>query len=150
MPVGADGSILSAIVLRIESWLKRLCAVSLILLMQGPALLVQEVAWAKMLVSYTRQRGVVRGVVDTFDGKHPCKMCAKAAELRKSEGKGDPVNRPQEKKTVRFAWGEMVNTNHLVVPDDSWTDCLKLPASAKPGTRGRGKDSPVVPPPEQV
>lgn len=52
----------------------------------------------EMLVSYTRQGGLVRGVVETFDGKHPCKMCAKAAELRKNEGKGDPMNQPQEKK----------------------------------------------------
>lgn len=103
-----------------------------------------------MLVSYTRQRGLVRGVVETFDGKHPCKMCAKAAELRKNEGKGDPLNRPQEKKPIRFAWGEMVNPHHLVVTGDSGIDCLKLPASAKPDTTGRAKDSPVVPPPERV
>jgi hypothetical protein len=150
MPVSTDGFTLLAIVLRIESWLKRLCAVSLILLMQGPALLVQEVAWAKMLVSYSQQRGLVRGVVETFDGKHPCKMCAKAAELRKSEGKGDPMNQPREKKPIRFTWGEMVNANHLVVPDNPGIDCLTPLAAATPGTPGRGKDSPVAPPPKEV
>lgn len=136
--------------IRIESWMKRLCAVSLILLMQGPALLVQEVAWAKMLVSYTQQRGLVRGVVETFDGKHPCKMCAKAAELRKSEGKSDPLNQPREKKPIRFTWGEMVDTRHLVVPEDSWIDCLAPLSSVTLRTPGRGKDSPLVPPPRQA
>lgn len=135
---------------RIESWLKRLCAVGLILLMQGPALLVQEVAWAKMLVSYTSERGLVRGVVETFDGKHPCKMCAKAEEFRKNEGKGDPLDRPQQKENIRLMWGEMLDANRLVLPDDCGTDCLTLPASAPHDAPGRGKETPVVPPPERV
>ena len=130
------------------SWLKRLCAVSLILLMQGPAMLVQEVAWAKMLVSYSREKGLARGVVETFDGKHPYQMCAKAEELRKSEGKGDPQNQPQEKQPIRFTWGEMVNSNHLVIPKDSGIDWLTPTPSTTPLSQGRGKDSPVVPPPE--
>jgi hypothetical protein len=135
---------------RIESWLKRLCAVGLILLLQGPAMLVQEVAWAKMLVSYTQQRGLLRGVVDTFDGKHPCKMCAQAEAIRKSEGKGDPQHPQSGKKSIRFTWGEMVTANRLVVPEDRGRDCLKPLATASTRTPGRGKDSPVLPPPEQA
>jgi hypothetical protein len=150
MPGGTNGFILFARMLRIESLLKQLCALCLILLMQGPAIMVQEVAWAKMLVSYTQQRGLVRGVVETFDGKHPCKMCAKAEQLRKSEGKGDPMNQPQEKKTIRFTWGEMVNSNDLVVPDDSGIECMISLACAAPPTPGRAKDSPTVPPPRQA
>ena len=53
--------------------------------MQGPAMLVQEVAWAKMLVTYTQERGLKRGVIETFDGKHPCDLCNKAAEMRQQE-----------------------------------------------------------------
>lgn len=147
MPVSTDGFTLLAIVLRIESWLKRLCAVSLILLMQGPALLVQEVAWAKMLVSYSQQRGLVRGVVETFDGKHPCQMCAKAEELRKSEGKGDPRNQPQEKNPRHFNWGEMIVAKWLVVPMDSGTQYLTSFAVEPVRPLGRGKDSPASPPP---
>jgi hypothetical protein len=77
-------------------------------------------------------------------------MCAKAAELRKSEGKGDPMNQPREKKTIRFTWGEMVNANHLVVPDNPGIDCLTPLAAATPRTPGRGKDSPLVPPPRRA
>lgn len=135
---------------RTVSWLKRLCAVSLILLMQGPAMLVQEVAWAKMLVSYSRKKGLARGVVETFDGKHPCKMCAKAEELRKSEGKGDPQNQPQEKNTRRFTWGEMIAAKCLVVPMDSGTQYLTLFVVEPVRTLGRGKNSPALPPPEQA
>lgn len=134
--------------LRTELWLKRLCAVTLILLMQGPAMLVQEVAWAKMLGRYCSENGLARGVVRTFDGKHPCKMCAKAEELRNSEGKSQPLNQSQEKKPNRFTWGEMVNSNHLVVPKELWIDCLLPLACSRPLTEGCGKDSPVVSPPE--
>lgn len=136
--------------LRIESWLKRVCAVGLILLMQGPAMLVQEVAWAKMLFSYTQERGLARGVMETFDGRHPCKMCDAAEELRQSEGKGDPRNHPQEKQPVRFTWGEMNVPGWFVVPTDPGTDCLTLFAVDPARMSGRGKDSPVLPPPERA
>ncbi len=135
---------------RIESWLKRLCAVVLILLIQGPATLVQEVAWAKMLVTYSIERGLVRGAMETFDGKHPCEICAKAEELRKNEGSGDPQNHPQEKKPVRFAWGEMVVARRLVMPMDSGTDYLTFSGSEAAWLPGRGMDAPVLPPPERA
>lgn len=128
----------------------RLCAVSLILLMQGPAMLVQEVAWAKMLFSYTQKNGLARGVVETFDGRHPCKMCVKAEELRKNEDKGDPQNHPQEKQPVRFTWGEMNVASWFVVPIDPGTDCLTLFAINPARMCGRGKDSPVLPPPKRA
>jgi len=131
-------------------WLKRLGTVSLILLMQGPAMLVQEVAWTKMLVSYSREKGLARGVVETFDGKHPCQMCAKAEELRNSEGKGDPRNQPQEKNSRRFTWGEMIVAKWLVVPMDSGTQYLTSFAVEPVRPLGRGKDSPASPPPKQA
>jgi hypothetical protein len=135
---------------RIELSLKRLCAVVLILLIQGPAMFVQEVAWAKMLVSYSIERGLVRGTMETFDGKHPCEVCAKAEELRKNEGSGDPRNHPQEKNPVRFAWGEMVEATWLVMPMDSGTDYLTLSGVEAPWLPGRGMDAPVLPPPERA
>ena len=130
------------------SWLRQFAVLCLILLMQGPALLVQEVAWAKMLVTYTQERGLKRGVLETFDGKHPCKMCAKAAELRKNEGQGDPRNHQQEKKSLRLSWGEMVPAKWLDVPQDSATDVVTISAAESSGIPGRGKESPTLPPPK--
>jgi len=136
--------------MHIVSWLKWLCAVSLILLMQGPATLVQEVAWAQMLVNYTLQKGLIRGVVETFDGKHPCKMCAKAAELRESDSKSDPKNQPKQTRSIHLAWGDMVGTPMLVIPDDPGTDA-SLQAAAPPYDKpGRDEDAPLVPPPRQA
>jgi hypothetical protein len=36
---------------------------------------LQVVAWAGMLRDYTAQKGWVAGVIETFDGEHPCCMC---------------------------------------------------------------------------
>jgi hypothetical protein len=150
LPTAVDPS-LSGKVKRIRTWLTRLCAVCLILLIQGPAMLVQEVAWAGMLVSYSRDRGFDRGVVETFDGNHPCKMCAKAAELRKKEHQPDPQSPQREKVPVRFTWGDMVSHScRVMVPNASERDCCLTPAAAVPPMLGRDMDSPVVPPPEAV
>jgi hypothetical protein len=127
---------------------RRYLTLAIILLMQGPALLVQEVAWVKMLVTYSQERGLKRGVLETFDGKHPCKMCAKAVELRKSEGHGDPRNLPQEKKSLRLSWGEMVPAKWLDLPQDSATGVVTISASGSSGIPGRGKESPALPPPK--
>jgi hypothetical protein len=135
--------------LRIKSLMKRICAAGLILLMQGPAMMVQEVAWAKMLVTYTREKGLARGVVETFDGNHPCAMCAKAADLRKREG-GDPPGRPQEEKPFRISWGDMMMAESLALPRDSESELRSqaIPECGKPA--GRCKDSPIPPPPERA
>ncbi len=128
---------------------RRYLTLAIILLMQGPALLVQEVAWVKMLVTYSQERGLKRGVLETFDGKHPCKMCAKAVELRKSEGQGDPRNLPPKKKSLRLSWGEMVPAKWLDFPQDSATGVVTISASGSSGIPGRGKESPALPPPKQ-
>jgi hypothetical protein len=135
---------------QIKSWLKRFCGVSLILLMQGPAMVLQQVAWAGMLVSYTQEKGLARGVADTFDGNHPCGLCAKAQAIRESGKQDDPLNPQQEKKNLRFIWCEMVASIPPGLPNISGRDCPKPSAIAVSRTQGRGKDSPVLPPPERV
>ena len=85
-------------------WGKRLLAIALILLMQGPAMLLQEIAWANMLVDYTRERGLKDGVVATFDGEHPCELCLKAQAIREDERKQESPERPGSELRLRMAW----------------------------------------------
>ena len=129
--------------------LRKLPAIVLILLMQGPAMMVQEVAWAKMLVSYTRERGLKRGVIETFDGDHPCKLCKKAAEIRKQEQPEDPA----EKQTppaqrLRFAWAEMIAGDPLKMPPAMSRDIVLPLIACLARDSGRGADAPLSPPPE--
>jgi hypothetical protein len=132
------------------SLLKQLSAIALILLMQGPAMLVQEVAWAKMLVSYTQERGLKRGVIETFDGNHPCELCAKASQLREEENRKDPAEKPGESQRFRLAWAEMIPSEWLKLPVFSGREIpAPSPMRAVQG-QGRGADSPESPPPEVV
>jgi hypothetical protein len=47
---------------------------------------LQSVAWAGMLIQYTRQTSSVPvAFTMTFDGQHPCKLCKVTQQGRKSE-----------------------------------------------------------------
>jgi hypothetical protein len=130
--------------------LRKALAIALILLMQGPAMLVQEVAWVKMLVSYTQERGWMRGVVETFDGNHPCELCHKASEIRNEEGKTDPSERPGEGMRFRLCWAEMIPVGLLVLPAMPEHECMAAGNPWRETARTRAADAPPLPPPEWV
>jgi hypothetical protein len=46
--------------------------------------MLQVVAWGKMIIEYSADRGLAQGIEDTFDGKHGCCMCKK---IREEHGK---------------------------------------------------------------
>jgi hypothetical protein len=139
----------SALVSRFHSILLKTTAIALILLMQGPAMLVQEVAWIGMLVSYTQDRGLKRGVIETFDGEHPCELCKKADQIRQQEQPQEPTEKQlPPAQRLRFAWAEMILSDPLKMPDMQGRD-MALPVIAWTSRdSGRGADAPVSPPPE--
>ncbi len=139
-----------SVVRHLSPWLARLLAVVLVLLMQGPAILIQEVAWVKMLATYTQERGWTRGVVETFDGNHPCELCVKASEIRENEGGQEPAERPNGKLRFQFSWAEMIPAKPLVLPLVSGREIPMLQSPWIEYLLGRGADAPVSPPPERV
>ncbi len=135
----------------IQTWLLRLCAVGLILLLQGPALLTQEIALAGMLVTYTRDRGLARGVAETFDGDHPCSMCLKAAKLKKDEAGESPAEkRRDESMRTRLAWAEIVPPKWLRLRNPVAVDVSMEKPAGLFVIGGRGREAPVTPPPKRV
>jgi hypothetical protein len=126
----------------------KLLAVALCLLMQGPAMLVQEVAWVNMLVSYTQERGLKRGVIETFDGNHPCELCKKAAELRQQEQPDDPAEKQLPALRQRLAWAEMVASELLKMPVIRGHDISVSMIATTVVDAGKGTDAPDSPPPE--
>jgi hypothetical protein len=130
------------------SILHKLLAIALILLMQGPAMLVQEVAWVKMLVSYTQERGLKRGVMETFDGNHPCGLCKKAAEIRQQEQPQDPAEKQMPAQRQRLAWAEMVASDLLKMPVIAGYDISMPMIACRARDSGKGADAPASPPPE--
>lgn len=129
----------------------RALALLLVLLMQGPATFVQELAWAGMLVNYTRSQGVMTGVKQTFDGEHPCELCKKAAELRRDENTPQREDKPMVELRSRHVWAEMLAADSIFLAAPR---CRELPDPAAgirvwyPG--GRAADAPPLPPPEWI
>ena len=56
----------------------------------GHWIVLQTVAWAGMMQNYSRIDGIERGMMKTFDGKHPCALCSKVKEGREYEQKKLP------------------------------------------------------------
>lgn len=64
----------------------------------GPATTVQLAGWAGMLARALTERPVVEAVSQTFDGRHPCCMCATAAALREADPPAGRAPIPESKK----------------------------------------------------
>ncbi len=113
-------------------------------------MLVQELAWASMLVTYTQERGFKRGIVETFDGGHPCGLCHKAAEIHRKEQAPESDDKRLPERAPRFAWAEMVVSERLCLPArmGSTVAGLRIPLITRDA--GRGADAPDAPPPERV
>lgn len=48
---------------------------------------LQSVAWARMIVDYAQRESLTVAVAKTFDGAHPCSLCATVSEGRQQEKK---------------------------------------------------------------
>ncbi len=130
-----------------HTWLRRIAVLCLILMMQGPAMMMQEVAWVKMLVTYTQDRGLKRAVIETFDGEHPCELCAKAAEIREKENKQEPADRPLA-SIKRLSWAEMVPPAIIVLRHAAGREISCQVPVWIVGGPGKETDAPASPPPE--
>ncbi len=131
------------------TFLRKLTALLLALLMQGPAMLVQEVAWVNMLVTYTQERGLKRGVIETFDGEHPCELCKTAEKMRQQ--KGDDPAEPATPQTTRpnLAWGPMmIPGGRIQAPMPKCRDIPGVAAGSLYHWTGRAVDGPEPPPPK--
>ena len=127
----------------IQAWSFRLLALLLVLLMQGPAMFVQEMAWGKMLINYTQERGLARGLVETFDGKHPCELCDAAADLRK---KPDTPTKPVAKRPGH-CWAQMTMVAKCQLPQPTTRQLLPDLPRADIFSKGIGAFAPALPPP---
>jgi hypothetical protein len=133
-----------------RSILLKLAALALILLMPGPAVLVQQAAWVNMLVSYTQERGLKRGVIETFDGNHPCGLCKKAEQLRQQEPPEDPSDKQMPTQRPRLAWAEMVPSSLLKMPVIAGHDISSAAIAYAALDSGIGAVAPDSPPPERA
>jgi hypothetical protein len=45
----------------------------------------QSIAWARMFADYARRDPIAVALVETFDGRHPCKLCLQIRAARQQE-----------------------------------------------------------------
>jgi len=120
-------------------------ALALIFLMQGPALLVQQIGWVSMLARYTSEGGLTQGIRETFDGSRPCSLCHAAEAIRKSQHENEEAPRVE---TPRFQAVPIASV--VRAPKPAHTPIVAKPRHGPDVARliGLGRDAPPVPPPE--
>jgi hypothetical protein len=70
---------------------KLLCLVCALYLSGAHWMLLQTAAWTGMLVTRAQSSTVAEAVKTTFDGDHPCGLCAAIAKQQQDEQQKQPV-----------------------------------------------------------
>jgi hypothetical protein len=113
----------------------------------GPYALMQGVAWAGMLVNYSKTDGLAKAAVDTFSGEKPCELCCKITEAKQEDARQNKSDSPE--------LTALANLRHEMLPaedlrlkppfSDELPFARTLPPVLSPGI---GHDAPPSPPPQ--
>jgi len=68
-----------------------LIALAICAALGGHWFLLQSVAWTGMLITYSRDAGIVEAVGKTLDGEHPCGLCLAIEKGREQEREQSPA-----------------------------------------------------------
>jgi hypothetical protein len=74
--------------------------IALAVSLASPWTLLQSVAWAGMLIKFSRNAPVAQAIMMTLDGQHPCELCraiqaGKSAERQHSNEETPPIKELQ-------------------------------------------------------
>lgn len=76
--------------------------VALFMIIGGHWAVFQCVAWGSMIVEYSqREDSLVRGLLQTFDGDHPCQMCHSISKAKQQE-RSEPLWSLEFQKLDKF------------------------------------------------
>jgi hypothetical protein len=99
--------------------------------------LLQTVAWAGMVVTYSKDGSLTDAIEKTLDGKHPCPLCTEIQKAKKAEKKQD-LN-PEVKKITLLngkedSWALTPSTDFYLLhwAEDSAFTTLDQPPSPPP------------------
>ncbi len=114
----------------------------------GPYAIVQVYAWSSMLVSYSKETGLLQGVKDTFSGEKPCHLCCKVAEAKKADSEKKPSDKPVTSHSQAKA-PEFVAASHHFLAAPPATTVPKAIHACPVFPKGIGPHAPPTPPPER-
>jgi len=61
------------------------CLLALLVMAGAHWFVAQSIAWARMFADHARREPIAVALVETFDGRHPCKLCLQIREGRQQE-----------------------------------------------------------------
>jgi hypothetical protein len=132
-------------------WRHLLVALGGVHLIGGPLVVLQLLAWAGMLISYSAEDGLARGLQDTFSGERPCALCQCIDEMEQQEP-APALPTGEEQRRLAESLGQSLRIHELVdvpLPDGrdqarAWSRWGNVRC---PGPRG---GIPEVPPPREL
>jgi hypothetical protein len=115
----------------------------------GPYALVQTYAWAGMLVSYSKDDGLLKGARKTFSGEKPCALCCKIAEAKKSDSDSNKSSDLPASPAAKLL-KEMLPSSPLALSPPRFTEAPKVMFPGMIVPVESNASAPPVPPPRLV
>ena len=119
-----------------------LCLLAVITASGGHWFALQSIAWANMVLAYSKEGSFKDAIIRTFDGQHPCKMCVAIRDGRQQED--------QQHKQTQGLWTEKMpdliletRISPLPLAFSDWEKALPL----VPRWHSDFIGSPLTPPP---
>ena len=107
---------------------------------------MQGVAWAGMLVNYSKTDGLAKAAADTFSGEKPCELCCKIAAAKQEDSRKNSSGSPDMVALAKLRH-EMLPAQDLRLKPPVAGE-LPLLSFPQPAVRpGLGQNAPPVPPP---
>jgi len=107
--------------------------------------MLQVVAWSQMIAQYTAEKGLVKGIEETFDGEHGCAMCRLIEEGQDKERRENPALPTRLEVVIKL----FPATERLPVPThiETMRELAACAFAAPPQLSAQWSVSPPSPPP---
>lgn len=113
----------------------------------GPYALVQSYAWIGMIVTYSQQDGLAKGVKDTFSGERPCHLCKKIDSVKKDEAKR-PLSKEVDLSALAKFRTECLTQEIIRLKPPRHVEHKQQPILGNAAWMSSWHEAPVSPPPE--
>ena len=113
----------------------------------GPTTLMQVYAWIGMIVTYSHQDGLAKGVKDTFSGERPCHLCKQIDSVKKDESK-QPLSKEVDLSALAKFRTECLAQEIIRLKPPRHVEHKQQPILGSTTWMSSWHESPVSPPPE--
>jgi len=115
------------------------CFLAVFFMSGGHWMALQTFAWGRMIVVYAQRSSLLTAVAQTFDGRHPCKLCCKVREAQEPASEEVPVEAAARPIEMFFEAGRaaappvpVAARPAAAVGDDSYEDRAIPPPTPPP------------------